>query len=261
MKIFVINLKSDVKRLQRILTQFKKFNIVDFEIVEAINGRQLSESQINQHYDKNAASFIIRELGPTEIACALSHIEVCNRIIKYNKRCLVIEDDVLLTKEFKNFVNIEIDDSSDIIFFGLYTSNCEYKKPKLYQYKNIRYSINHAGNITRCYLEKSYTTLGGINFYDIDEHSVKHDIFHGTHAYAPSVNACHKIIKSNYPVKMMADYVWVSSNLSFKISKHNIIEVDHSLQSNITSDRDKAIARSTYSELYMNRVNNIYHNK
>lgn len=260
MKIFVINRKNDIERRQRILHQFEKFNITNFEIVAAVDGKELQPAQLNEHYDKAAAQLIVRELAPLEIACALSHIEVCKRIIEYNKRCLIIEDDVLLSDEFKNFVDIEVEDPADVLFFGLYTSNYDAAGPKKYPYKNIRYSQNIAGITCRCYLEETYATLGGIEFYDIDEQSVKYDIFIGTHAYAPSVAGCHKIIKTNYPVKMMADYVWVSSDLTYKIPKQNIIEVDHSIQSTIATDRDRFHINGKYSEAYYSKITNQYHN-
>lgn len=262
MKIFLINLKKDTERLNRILQQFEKFNITNFEIVEAVYGKKLNQLQLNSCYDSKVASRIVRELSLSEIGCALSHIEVYHRIIKENKRCLVIEDDIILSDEFTNFIDIEIEDSCDVVFFGLDTSNCEHENlPKTYPYKNIRYSKNVYGYTNRCYLKESYSTFGGINFYDIDEQSVKFNLFIGTHAYAPSVEACYKIININYPIKMMADYVWNFCDLSFKIPKQNIVNLDRTLESTISFDRNFINQNYQYSKAFIKKITGEWYNK
>jgi glycosyl transferase family 25 len=263
MKIFVVNLKKHTERLDRMLCQFEKFNITNFEIVEAVNGKELSHDQLRTCYDPKTAKRIVRELTPGEIGCALSHVEVCRRIIKENKRCLVLEDDVILSDTFKNFVDLEIEDPCDVMFFGAGGSNYEHENlPKSYPYKNIRFSTNVYGRTARCYLDESYSIHGGVKFYDIDKQSNTVDFLSGTYAYAPSIAACHKIIKINYPVKAPADYVWnyLEFDLSFKIAKQNIIDVDSSIKSEICSER-KEIDISKYSKLFLNRINQPMFNK
>ena len=92
MKIYLINLKRDVNRLDRILQQFKQFNITNFEIVEAVDGKSLTQEQLDTDYDDESAKKLVRRLCLSEIGCALSHIDVYRRIIKENKRCLIMED-------------------------------------------------------------------------------------------------------------------------------------------------------------------------
>jgi len=262
MKIFLINLKKDTERLDLILHQFKKFNITNFEIVEAVYGKELNDLELNSCYNRKSASRIIRELSLSEIGCAFSHIKVYHRIIKENKRCLIIEDDVILSDEFVNFIDIEIEDSCDIVFFGLDTSNCEHENlPKTYLYKNIRYSKNLYGHTNRCYLKNSYSTFGDMNFYDIDEQTIKFNLLIGTHAYAPSVEACYKIININYPVKMMADYVWNFCDLSFKISKQNIVNVNRSLESTISADRNFINENCQYGKHFVKKITSEWYNK
>lgn len=260
MKIFVINLKKDTKRLELILDQFKKLNITNFEIVEAVYGKDLTQEELNLKYESKSASRIVRELSPPEIGCALSHIKVYHKIIKENKRCLILEDDVIISDTFKNFIDIEIEDSSDIIFFGATTSNCEHEKlPKSYEYKDIRYSKNYKNHISRCYLEKTYATYGGVNFYDIDPRTTNIDFLYGNFAYAPSVAACQKLIKYNYPVKVMADFVWNYIPFSSKIAKENIIEVDYSIDSHLELNRQQQDCN--FSKKFVERVNNKLFNK
>jgi len=52
MKIFVINLKKDKEKLNNILLQFKKYNITDYEIIEAVQGSQLTDEELLEKYDK-----------------------------------------------------------------------------------------------------------------------------------------------------------------------------------------------------------------
>jgi len=260
MKIFVINLKTRPDRLQNILQQFEKFNITNFEIVEAVDGRCLTTEQLSTVYDKKSAERLTKPLSLLEIGCALSHLKIYNKIIEENKRCLIIEDDVILSDLFKNFVDIEIKDPCDVMFFGVNSSNCEHENlPKTYQYKDIRYSINTNRHKTRCYLEKSFATHGGINFYDIDKQSKIVDFLSGTFAYAPSIDACKKIIKVNFPVKITADHVWNEIDLTLKVSKEILIDINHAILSDIQSER--LFEYEKFSERFIRRLNNKLYNK
>lgn len=261
MKIFVVNLKKHTERLDRILEQFERFNITNFEIVEAVDGKELTQSQLDICYDPEAAVQLLRKLTSGEIGCALSHVEVCRRIIKENRRCLVIEDDVIILDSFKNFVDLEIEDPCDVVFFGVCTSNIESDNcGKTYPYKNVRYSTNANGLTTRCYLENSYAGFGGIDFYDIDKQSSNVDFLIGTSAYAPSVSTCHAIINFNYPAKVPADHVWAVLDQSFKVPKNNIIEPDPSIKSIIQSERT-LIDFGQYSNLFRERESHKWFNK
>ena len=263
MKIYLINLKRDVNRLDRILQQFKQFNITNFEIVEAVDGKSLTQEQLDTDYDDESAKKLVRRLCLSEIGCALSHIDVYRRIIKENKRCLIMEDDVVISKKFLSFVNIEIEDPCDVLFFGVTSNNYEHNNlPKTYKYKNIRYARNSENGLwTRCYLEESYTTHGNIDFYDIDKKSTRIDFLYQTFAYSPSVEACDKFIKHNYPVKLVADMVWNYNDFSIKIPKDNIIDVDPTIESNILKDRILLWNEWSWSDSYLRRINSEYFNK
>ena len=260
MKIYLINLKRDVDRLDRVLQQFKKFNITNFEIVEAVDGKRLTQEQLDSDYDHKSAEKLVRKLSLPEIGCALSHIDVYQRIIKENKRCLIMEDDVVISKKFQSFVDIEIEDPCDVLFFGATTDNYEHKNlPKTYKYRNIRYAKNVHGLWTRCYLEESCTTHGNVDFYDIDKKSTRIDFLVQTFAYAPSIRACHKFIKYNYPVKLVADHVWNYNDFSMKIPRDNIIDVDPTIKSHILSDRQSHW--NNWSDSYLRRINSEFFNK
>jgi GR25 family glycosyltransferase involved in LPS biosynthesis len=260
MKIYIINLAQDQDRKQAMLVQLNAFAITNYEFVEAVDGRNLSDQELTKLYDDKTAKKLHKQLARSEIGCALSHIKVYEKIIKENKRCLILEDDVVLSDTFKNFIDIEIDDPCDVIFFGVNSSNCEHEGlPKTYEYKNVRYSTNGNGHRNRCYLKESYTTHGNVNFYDLEPQSHKVDFLSGTFAYAPSVDACKKIIRHNRPIRLAADHVWNEVDLWFRVPKQNIVDVDYSIASVIQPGRVSEF--KGFSNRINSRINHPNYNK
>ncbi len=94
MKVFVINLKDSLERRKSIDIQLNKLNL-DYEVVDAIDGRALSNEEITQHtHELNYAC------KPGEIGCSLSHLKVYRKILEHNIPCaLILEDDVQLTDD------------------------------------------------------------------------------------------------------------------------------------------------------------------
>lgn len=241
MKIFVINLKRNVDKLERILTQFKKYNIVDYEIVSAVDGNTLTKEQLKNLYNDKAASNLIYSMSGPEIGCALSHLKVYEKILKQTKRCLILEDDVEIDERIIQFKDMEIESNTDILFFGLFTSNIEQNcQNKTYQYQKINRSPNDFGHITRCYLKNTYEALCGIDFFDIDEQSYKIDFLCGAHAYSPSFKFCENALQINTPVKVMADMIWnYKTSFTLKVPEISIINQNTDLNSDLRSSRSK----------------------
>ena len=76
--------------------QLDKFCLT-FEIIPAVDGRNLSDSDLRKYSKKDALRCIGRELSPGEIACALSHADMWRRIVDQNlDEVLILEDDVLI---------------------------------------------------------------------------------------------------------------------------------------------------------------------
>ena len=46
-KIYVVNLKNDLDRRKNIINEIEKQNIKNYEIIDAINGNELSEQELN----------------------------------------------------------------------------------------------------------------------------------------------------------------------------------------------------------------------
>ncbi|OIV46917.1 hypothetical protein BK025_08070 [Sodalis sp. TME1] len=107
MNIFVVNLKDSVDRRKSVELQLNKLNL-QYEVVEAVDGRALSNEEIMQH---------TRELNyackPGEIGCSLSHLKVYRKIVEYNiPYALILEDDIqlsadlpLILTELPNIIN------------------------------------------------------------------------------------------------------------------------------------------------------------
>lgn len=257
MKIFVINLKKDTQKLNKILLQFKKYNITDFEIVEAVNGSELSNEELLEKYDEKRTKRIFRKLSLPEIGCCLSHLVVYKKIIQENKRCLIIEDDVILKDDIKKFTNIDLKSNIDIFFFGLFTSNLEERQEKKFKFQKLKLSYNDKKILSRCYLKDEKENHNGIDFYKIHEQSYIIDFVQGTHAYAPSPECCKRLIRLNTPVKFAADYIWNYTNFSLYTPVNNIIELNYEFISTLENKRSKANIKENFSNHFLKRTNHL----
>jgi GR25 family glycosyltransferase involved in LPS biosynthesis len=84
---YVINLKDHTHRLKSVKEQFKKYNVTDYTVIEAVDGRtsDLSE-QISGKYPK---------LKPSEIGCMMSHIKAIKHWLDTSDsdHAIIMEDD------------------------------------------------------------------------------------------------------------------------------------------------------------------------
>ncbi len=106
-RTFVINLDKDRDRLVFMDEQLSGLGI-DYHRQSAVLGREYKPGL--DEYDPVLAK---REGGhdllPGEIGCALSHAQVINKIVEEKiPYTLVLEDDVLLPKKFKEIIEFEI---------------------------------------------------------------------------------------------------------------------------------------------------------
>ena len=109
MKVFVINLRRGVARREKIASRLAELN-VEHEIVEAIDGAELSEEKKSKAVNR----FIFwcrvgRGVLDGEIGCALSHAKIYKRFIEDQARegidkipCIcILEDDAIVSDRFK----------------------------------------------------------------------------------------------------------------------------------------------------------------
>lgn len=94
MKIFIINLKNSVERRLKMQSQMDELGL-PFDFIEAVDGRSMSEEDIN-----NVTSSINYAFLPGEIGCSLSHQLVYKKIVNEDlNSALILEDDVNIEKD------------------------------------------------------------------------------------------------------------------------------------------------------------------
>lgn len=95
--IWVLNLRRSADRRQYVSRHLRELGL-DFELIEACDGCELSREELSTLYDPAAA---VRELSceltPGAIGCALTHLRVYRRMVEEQIPCaLILEDDVVI---------------------------------------------------------------------------------------------------------------------------------------------------------------------
>lgn len=117
-KTYVINLSKDVARRQNMVKVTGELPYLDLEWVQAVYGKELSEEEIEQRFDRKKYQEAYRRLlFPGEIGCTLSHYECYKRIVQSGEQvALILEDDITfvndtcletLLQKSKEFMNQE----------------------------------------------------------------------------------------------------------------------------------------------------------
>ncbi len=104
MKIFVISLKTSLRRRKRMESQLNKLGL-SFEILEAVQGSALTENETLSWYDetfyKNRPSYHTSGM----VGCTLSHYFVYKRIVEQKiDKALILEDDMVLNKNLPSLL-------------------------------------------------------------------------------------------------------------------------------------------------------------
>ncbi|MGB1361128.1 MAG: glycosyltransferase family 25 protein [Alphaproteobacteria bacterium] len=121
MKIFVVSLKDAKQRRKIIASKMKKFGI-QFEFFDAVDGRKELNKKYETMVDRKLAKIRLgREISNPEIGCGLSHAMVYKKMVQENiKNAIVLEDDVILDKDFAEMVNKSLCEKSNYDFIFLY---------------------------------------------------------------------------------------------------------------------------------------------
>lgn len=204
--IFVINLKRRPDRKALIETRLNNLGIQNFEIIEAVDGKELPED-LSEVYNEDSAIQIQRRLKKSEIACALSHLKIAKKIIDENlDYAIILEDDAELTLQFKHFVkDFDIEPNKfDFLILGSFSSN-QFFNGKL-KTKESPYKLIEKESIT--YLDNIEFNVGNITIHKTHYPTQKIDFIHGTHAYMLSNSGAKKLLEINYPVVVEADNIW-----------------------------------------------------
>ncbi|WP_314977626.1 glycosyltransferase family 25 protein [Campylobacter rectus] len=91
--VFVISLKSDEARREKLKERFKNYG--EFKLVEATDGRAMSAKEY-YGYALPGLEAYGRLLSPSEVGCSLSHARAYEEFLKSDARlALILEDDVI----------------------------------------------------------------------------------------------------------------------------------------------------------------------
>ena len=102
--ILLINLRESKDRLNHSRQELSRFGL-SFERIEAIDGRQMSQAELNQFSVWDRSAFF-KPLSPGEVGCYLSHIAATKRIVSEGwPWTLVLEDDFKLSDDFLKEMN------------------------------------------------------------------------------------------------------------------------------------------------------------
>lgn len=103
MKIFVISLLNSKERRNSIQEQFARLGL-EFEYVDAVAGKLLSEEEIRQACDPEAISTAPRWLSKGVIGCALSHRIAYQKVAQNHECALVLQDDAILPDDISGLL-------------------------------------------------------------------------------------------------------------------------------------------------------------
>ncbi len=105
MKIFILNMSSQHKRLAFMAEQMERLGL-EFEVFPAICGKDLSTEEKSEVYDaKWGKRYEGREFTDGEIGCALSHLRIYEKIRDEKiDAALILEDDCWLTPSVKPII-------------------------------------------------------------------------------------------------------------------------------------------------------------
>ena len=113
MKIYVISLADAVNRREQISAQLEAYQL-SYEFFDAMRGNPDIAQNHNYAYDYREKMFG-RQMTAGEIGCFMSHQELWRKIAAGNQPVCIMEDDVILTKNFaralsllENYQNYEI---------------------------------------------------------------------------------------------------------------------------------------------------------
>ncbi|MDY6450127.1 hypothetical protein A6M14_01055 [Acinetobacter sp. Ac_877] len=152
MKVLLINLDQSKDRLAQQQAQFKDLGL-EFERLPAISINDFSEEEY-----KRIAFGGQRPLKQSELACFLSHKKAWDYIVEHNEPCVVLEDDAILVKDFKNILN-DLMQLKELDYVNL-----EVHGRKKTVAKKSTYSLaNNNYNLLEIYIDRSGT--GGYVLY------------------------------------------------------------------------------------------------
>lgn len=208
--IYVINLPQSVERRQNIERNLQAFNL-DYEIFPAVDGHNLSkeqsslvktQEQVFLQMAGRSQLMIEDKLSDGEIGCALSHLQVYQKILDSKEEyACILEDDCVVTDKFLNACEgvKNLPQDWEVVNFSYHIGLRNWPWAKKYYFSNAPSSLQ----VDR----QQYFQRVGLY------HPVLNAIFNRRRflcmavAYFIKRSACEKLIKLGYPVRLTADYL------------------------------------------------------
>jgi len=155
-KIYWINLERSKDRKLRMNKQFKKFNIINHERIEAVNGKKIKEYKFKmpEKIEKNLDKY------KNVLGCTLSHLKCIKKAYENNDQiCMVMEDDIcletipkwkytlkdLISKAPKNWDILHLSMSNYKVAQSLFNMEQDFIKRNIDHYGTVAYLINRKG--------------------------------------------------------------------------------------------------------------------
>lgn len=230
----MINLPQSVERRQNIERNLRAFNL-DYEIFPAIDGHNLSteqsalvntQEQIFLPMAGGRQLMIEDKLSEGEIGCALSHLQVYQKILESQDECAcVLEDDCVVTDKFLEACEgiDKLPQDWDVVNFSYHLGLRNLPWAKKYYFGNVQ-SMHQKGRQQHFQLEKPYNPVQYFHCFGSCSHvqyfqrvglyhPVLNAIFNRRRflcmavAYFIKRRACEKLIELGYPVRLPADYL------------------------------------------------------
>lgn len=207
MRIFVINLERNFERRKSIEAILGAFNL-DFEFCPGVDGSKLSDEELSKvqtvdklYLDTAGGRQIIvnNKLSNGEIGCALAHLKLYQHILDLGlDRTCILEDDCVVNQHFVEALQAidNIKEPWDIVNFTDYRGFKSWFFAKKY----------HFGADPEV-AKTQYFQRIGLWHPTLDAIFNARRFLSMTACYFVSRQACEKMIKIGYPVRMAADHL------------------------------------------------------
>jgi glycosyl transferase family 25 len=190
MGIFIINLKHREDKLKLITQKLKIMGILDYKIIDAVYGYELSEKEISEYTDPLFFKNVLdgNYLTRPEIGCSASHNKIYEIIINENySHAIVFEDDSVIDKRFSVFLHKIKRNPFDFYFDFLL--------------------LGYSGT-TDVFASPINKKVGTLSLLEFSEKAKKEDTLWGSHAYIISNSGAEKMLSINKKIKFRADGPW-----------------------------------------------------
>ncbi|MBF7685626.1 glycosyltransferase family 25 protein [Acinetobacter sp. B10A] len=174
--MYVLSLKSDHKRRDKISSQLKLIN-KEFEFFDAYTPKNIPENILNKAN---------MSLTNGEKACAYSHLMIYKDVIEKNKSYgIILEDDAVLNNDFMSYFKVvqNLHEKYDVVIFGYSKVDIKLSKIMKFVRPSIKIKI-YDGYVRLPYKQWNCGTVG----------------------YSISKSGAKKILGINSQLKVPADY-------------------------------------------------------